>query len=329
MYNWEIDVAVLIIFFTRDKQLRQTFEAVKKARPRKLLLWQDGPRNENDISGITACRDIVKDIDWECEVHTHYNEKNYGCDPSTFYSHKWAFSIVDKCIVLEDDFVANQSFFKFCKELLDKYEEDERINHICGMNMLGDYADCQYDYFFGFTGSNAWASWKRVVDGWGESYSFLHNESAIKNLRSIYGKKFERWYSKAKQREKTGVPYWESILCFDSIMNSRLAVIASKNMVNNIGMTADSTHSNTQTKFLTKTEQSLFNLKTYELEFPLKHPPYVIADLEYTKRLNKFFGVGHPLIRAGRRIYHCWKYFIYGELFKKIGVKFKQLFKGN
>lgn len=323
MKNWEIDVAVLIIFFKRDEQLRKTFDAVKKAKPKKLFLWQDGPRNDTDLDGIEKCRRIVEDIDWDCEVHKMYNEKNYGCDPSTFFSHKWAFSMVDKCIVLEDDFVANQSFFRFCKELLDKYENDTRINHICGMNMLGNYTSSQYDYLFNFTGSNAWASWRRVIDGWDESYSFLHDKEYISKLRKLYGKKFDRWLKVANQRETTGVPYWESILCFDSILNSRLAIIATRNMVENIGMTSDSTHSNTQLKYLTKTEKRLFNLPTYELEFPLKHPPYVVPDLQYAEELDRFFGIGHPLISLGRKAYHCVMYLIYGELFKKIAIKLK------
>ena len=105
---WAIDVAVLCIFFVRDECFAKVFAAVKQARPRVLLLWQDGPRENrpNDQIGIQKCREIAEDIDWDCEVHRFYNEKNYGCDPSTFYSHKWAFSIVDKCIVLEDDLVA-------------------------------------------------------------------------------------------------------------------------------------------------------------------------------------------------------------------------------
>ena len=42
---------------------------MRKARPSKLFLYQDGPRNEKDLKGIQACRTIVEQIDWECEVH--------------------------------------------------------------------------------------------------------------------------------------------------------------------------------------------------------------------------------------------------------------------
>ena len=118
------DIAVLLLFFTRSDTFAQVFEAVRQARPSKLFLYQDGPRGEQDMAGIMACREIVSDahIDWECEVHRQYLEHNQGCDPSGFRSHQWAFSLADKVIVLEDDVVPAQSFFPFCKEMLDRYE---------------------------------------------------------------------------------------------------------------------------------------------------------------------------------------------------------------
>lgn len=37
-----VDVSVLILFFNRPKLLAQVFEQVKKARPARLFLYQDG-----------------------------------------------------------------------------------------------------------------------------------------------------------------------------------------------------------------------------------------------------------------------------------------------
>ena len=325
MKEWKIDVPVLLIFFARPDTLEKVFESIREARPSTLLLWQDGPRENrpDDIENVEKCRKIVENIDWDCNVYKKYNEKNYGCDPSTFYAHKWAFSIVDKCIVMEDDFVAKQCFYTFCKELLDKYENDERINHICGMNVLGENKDCSYDYFFGYLGSNAWASWKRVVDGWKEDYAYLDDDYAINNLLKL-DKVMKKRYAKWQRRRKTGIPFWESILCIDSLMNSRLVIIATKNMVENIGMTIDSTHSNTKTEYLTKAEKQLFNIPTYEIDFPIKHPPHVVADVAYFEKLNYFFG-GPLHVRLYRKVYHFIKYLLYGQIFKKIKSKFKKV----
>ena len=65
------DVAVLILFFNRPDMLANLFKQIKQARPSKLLLFQDGARNNDDLPKIMACREIVADenIDWECEIH--------------------------------------------------------------------------------------------------------------------------------------------------------------------------------------------------------------------------------------------------------------------
>ena len=96
-YPAKTDIAVLLLFFTRSDTFAQVFEAVRLARPSKLFLYQDGPRDERDMAGIEACRQIVSDehIDWECEVHRRYLDHNEGCDPSGFRSHQWAFSLAE------------------------------------------------------------------------------------------------------------------------------------------------------------------------------------------------------------------------------------------
>lgn len=51
----QVDVAVLILFFNRPEPLSAVFEQVRKARPSKLFLYQDGARGEKDMPGILAC----------------------------------------------------------------------------------------------------------------------------------------------------------------------------------------------------------------------------------------------------------------------------------
>ena len=107
----KFEVPVLLIFFCRDEVFRHVFECVKKVKPTKLYLYQDGARCESDKPGIQACRDIVSQVDWECDVHTFYQDKNVGCDPSEYIAQKWMFEKEDRGIVLEDDDVVSNSFF--------------------------------------------------------------------------------------------------------------------------------------------------------------------------------------------------------------------------
>ena len=51
-----IDVSVLILFFNRPDFLQKVFDEVKKARPTRLFLYQDGPRGEQTWNA--SCSDV-------------------------------------------------------------------------------------------------------------------------------------------------------------------------------------------------------------------------------------------------------------------------------
>lgn len=70
-----MDISVLILFFNRPEVLKPVFDEVRKAQPARLFLYQDGPRGERDMPGIEACRKIVEQVDWPCEVHRMFQEK--------------------------------------------------------------------------------------------------------------------------------------------------------------------------------------------------------------------------------------------------------------
>lgn len=305
-YPAKNDIAVLLLFFTRSDTFQQVFNEVRKARPSRLFLFQDGPRGERDMAGIEACRQIVSDdqIDWECEVHRNYQEQNLGCEPAEYYAQKWAFSLADKCIVLEDDDVPSQSFFPFCKEMLDKYEYDERITLISGFNMDEVTADIPYDYFFTSAFSIwGWASWRRVIDQWDEHYTFLDDSYNLGLLKSLIK---QRNYSSdilkmAYDRKKDGKPYYESIFWTSMLFNSGLAIMPAKNMIRNIGATENSTN---YSAFDTMPHglKRIFTMKSYDIDFPLHHPAYVIEDVNYIRRMYRYNAWGHPWIKVGRSI---------------------------
>ncbi len=301
----KIDIAVLILFFNRPDHLQKVFDEVRRARPSRLFLYQDGPRGPRDLPGIEACRDVVADIDWECDVQHMYQERNYGCDPSEYISQKWAFSMADKCIVLEDDDVPSQSFFPFCKEMLDRYEHDERIMMISGFNTDEVSPDVPYDYFFTSVFSIwGWASWRRVIDKWDATYAFLDNKYAMKCLSDIMR---QRQYCQdtleaCYDHRDSGREYYETIFWSAMVMNGGLAVMPTRNMINNLGVTADSTHFAGSLDTMPRRLRRLFTMKRFEVDFPLIHPRYVIEDVSYKERTYRTYAYGHPWIKIGRSL---------------------------
>ena len=324
-----IDVAVLILFFNRPDHLKEVFDEVRKARPSQLFLYQDGPRGERDMTGIEACRKVVEDIDWECEVHRKYQERNYGCDPSEYLSQKWAFSVVDKCIVLEDDDVPSQSFFPFCKELLDRYEDDERIWMISGFNIDEVTPDTPYDYFFTQTCNIwGWASWRRVIDQWDGKYSFLDDDYAMQRLRGVvHARKYRNEFIKmCYDHRAAGKEFYESIFWSSMILNNAMAIMPTRNLINNRGLTADSTHFTGSIYTTPRAFRRIFTMKRHELQFPLRHPQYVIEDTSYKDRLYRINAWGHPWLKTCRSLEELWLNLRHGN-FKQIGQAISNRFR--
>lgn len=253
-YPAKTDIAVLLLFFTRSDTFRQVFEAVRQARPSKLFLYQDGPRGERDMKGIEACREICSDaqIDWQCEVHRRYLDHNEGCDPSGFRSHQWAFSLADKVIVLEDDVVPSQSFFPFCKEMLDRYEHDERISMVAGFNIDEQTRDCGADSYFFTTAFSiwGWASWRRVAQRWDPSYAFMHDPEMLAKLERVARERHLRsdMLQMFRDHSQSGKAYFETIYWADMLLHDSLAIMPRENQINNIGLTGDSTHFSAELK---------------------------------------------------------------------------------
>ena len=284
MFKSKIDVAVLLLFFARPEQTAKVFEQIRKARPSRLFLYQDGPRGERDLNGIESCRKIVEDIDWECDVHKYYQENNLGCDPSEYISQKWMFSFVDKGIVLEDDDVPSQSFFPFCKELLDKYEHDTRIGMICGQCHL-ESVDVGADYFFSSRGPIwGWASWKRVIDTWDPDYKWLDNDIVLEQLKKSKLLTQKRINDSISKRA-TGKAHYEDFSSITRILYNQLAIIPAKNLISNIGISNEGTHYGNSLLDLPPKNRRLLYMKVYDLDFPLKHPEYIYENKYLTQKI--------------------------------------------
>lgn len=303
----KIDVAVLILFFNRPEHLKKVFEEVRKARPSRLFLYQDGPRSEKDLDGIMKCREVVDNIDWECDVQRMYQERNYGCDPSEYISQKWAFSMADKCIVLEDDDVPSQSFFPFCKEMLDRYEHDERVTMIAGFN-TDEVTPSEESYFFTRVFSIwGWASWSRVIMNLDGDYGFVKDSQRFATLCEKVRRYNQRsdMPQMALQHAASGIQYFESIFWAYMLLHDGLAVMPRVNMINNIGLNSG-THYSTQLDLMPKDLRRTFTMKRLDLHFPLVHPDKVEERTDYQERHYKRMAWNNPWQKVRYSLEELW-----------------------
>ncbi len=128
---------VALFVFNRPDLTARVFEVVRAAQPPVLFVSADGPRPDrpDDERLCRETREIVQAVDWPCDVHWNLREQNLGCGPAMSQGISWVFEHVDRAIILEDDCIPDPSFFPFCDELLERYEDDSRVMQIAGSNL--------------------------------------------------------------------------------------------------------------------------------------------------------------------------------------------------
>ena len=53
--EYRCNTPILLIFFNRPDTFSKVFEQVRRAKPKTLILAQDGPRDDNDLMLIKQC----------------------------------------------------------------------------------------------------------------------------------------------------------------------------------------------------------------------------------------------------------------------------------
>ena len=265
---------VIFVIFNRPEPTRQAFEAIRAARPSKLLVVADGPRanNPQDAEKCAAVRAIIDSVDWDCDVVRNFSDYNMGCRLRVSSGITWAFELVDHAIILEDDCLPSSSFFPYCAELLKRYEYDNRVMVISGTNHLFGRSDTTSSYYFSrFPHIWGWATWRRAWSKYDLDMTHWPEIRERKLFHQYFATRSEshRWDSILQSVYDGKVDTWDYQWGYSIWANSGLSITPARNMVRNIGFHAEATHT---------TRNSIYStLRAEELTFPLSHPDYVLA----------------------------------------------------
>lgn len=275
--NFETPIAYFI--YNRPELVAVTFEAIRKIHPRKLFIIADGPKDEKDKIQCEAARMLTEKIDWDCLVERNYSEKNIGCRSRVSSGISWFFDNVPEGIILEDDCLADNSFFYYCRELLDKYRNDERIMCISGDNYQNGIKRGETSYYFSiFNHCWGWATWKRawnLYDLEMKNYDQAETKSWMSGNISGYFNKIY-WLDQFKKSRENKLNSWAVPWTYACWSHSGLTCLPNSNLVGNLGHGEKSTH--------TKKDHHLANLPISAISLPLSHP----RKIEVDKKADKY-----------------------------------------
>jgi hypothetical protein len=278
-----LDTPILFLIFNRPQLTEQIFDAIRQARPSRLYIAADGPRQNKpgELENCLAARSVALNVDWDCKVETLFRDVNLGCGEGVSTAITWFFDHEPEGIILEDDCLPSPDFFPFCAELLKHYRHDKRVMAIGGCNLVPEGLR-KSDFSYCFSNHNniwGWASWRRAWDLYDyemtdyqkvKKQGYLNKDQFSSDYEFDYFQwVFERTFLFP---EITWDYQWE----FVRRINSGLTILPHKNLITNLGFGEDATHT---TNPLDKSS----NLKREQLSFPLVHPPFVLPDLEADK----------------------------------------------
>lgn len=273
---------ILFLVFNRPDTTEKVFNVIKKIKPLRLYISADGPRDSkpNEKEKCELTRKITENVDWECKVFRNYSDENLGCKKGVTKGINWFFENEEAGIILEDDVIPNDSFFTLCSELLNRYQNDNRIMHIGGTNFQDGITRGNGSYYFSrLCHVWGWATWKRAWSLYdvnisnfnADSYEKdIYNFMPIDGLRKHYKKYFELVKS-------NNLDTWDFQWVYTVWKNEGLSIIPNKNLVSNIGFGDEATHTKSK-------DDNLAHIETNEIG-SIIHPPLI----EYCKEADEYF----------------------------------------
>ena len=272
---------ILFIIFNRPDTAEKVFNEIKKIKPKKLFVSADGPRENKpgEKEKCLATRKIIDQVDWECEVYKKYSDVNLGCKLGVSSGIDWFFKNVEQGIILEDDCLPAQSFFKFCEELLEKYKNNEKIMMISGDNFQNNRRRGDDSYYFSkLSHIWGWATWRRAWEHYSVNMEGYPKFKQDKKINAIWSKEYIRkyWLDTFDQAYENKIDTWDYQWAFSIWKMDGLCVIPNYNLISNIGFRDDATH--------TKSANKLANQKIQSMDI-IKHP----FKIEQNKKADNYY----------------------------------------
>lgn len=283
---------ILLIGFNRPDFMRAQIEAVRVAKPPRLYLAVDGPRQNRpgEVEKCRAVQECAQLVDWPCEVKTRFSEENLGCKMGVCGAITWFFENEAAGIVLEDDCRPTTDFLRFASEMLDRYRDNERIGLVAGFNAFDLQSDRQASYHFSeHLDIWGWASWRRVwqkYDVTMKKYRDRVDRLIAQSKMSAYGKRF---MMQGLAAVCSGLNTWDFQFSLMFLAEGYLAVSPREKLVANAGVCdVAATHTGGYNYYAPRFA------KAGRLAFPLVHPSSVICDEWADRRREQMEGAIFP-----------------------------------
>ncbi len=280
-----MNIPILLFVYNRIDTTRKVLESIRYNHVHKLIIFQDGPKKDDDPNWEIV-NELINQIDW-CDKEIIVSKQNKGLVASILQGLNYSFQRYDAAIVIEDDCCLHKDFYRFVKAGLEKYSNDKSIYSITGYRWPIKIPD-RYNnsiYVSYRISSWGWATWKDRWDDFSKDYGILARikENPSKNCYlEWYGRDLERMLAGNLGRSENS---WAVFWALSVIDKEGKTISPVKNLISHIGYGNNSgVHNTIRTVF----DMDLYG-GDYEFEFPDKITSAYELEEEFYDMIKKHF----------------------------------------
>ena len=257
------EIPLLLITFNRSDHTRRTIEALRVQQPPLVYVFQDGPRVGNVKDGVSCklVREVIEhEIDWKCELHTHFSETNRGCRDAIVYAISSVLKEHESVIVVEDDIITSPAFYIYMCKALEYYRNRPTVWSISGHSHSPEKFQVPEDYDYDVFASPrlfnwGWGTWR---DRWERTdWTMSYYDDFMRHLyeRQAFSRGGDDMIPMLIDEHEGLSSAWDIQFAFAHFTNHAVSIVPCVSYTYNIGQDGSGTHCynvkrDTETPFL-------------------------------------------------------------------------------
>ncbi|RKD20178.1 sugar transferase [Pelobium manganitolerans] len=244
---------IALFVYNRPYHTQKTVESLQAnhlAKDSDLFIFADGAKAEKDQKAVQQVADYIATVDGFKSVTIVKQHKNLGLASSIIKGVTYLSDNFGKFLVFEDDLVCSPHTLSYLNDALQRYEDDERVYHICAsMHPLKVTEAMPQTFFYRTPHSCGWASWKRAWDKFNPDIDDLMSQFDAQKINDFtFDGKMNFWKQmnafKAGKNSSWAIRWYASVF-----LNKGLALNVTHSLIQNIGHDGSGVHSDVESTY--------------------------------------------------------------------------------
>jgi hypothetical protein len=247
--------SALIIGYSRPSGVHTLLNSLKSNHVERVYVSIDGPRNESDKINQDKIQEILKDFKENAglEVFVKSNVTNLGVAAGVLSAIDWFFSNEEEGLILEDDLVVGDDFYRFASVGLEKFSNDSTVWMISGTQLFPNQTSDASETWTNYPMIWGWAGWAKK---WRVMRVALLQPKKVPVLK-LANPRHLFWSIGANRALNGKVDTWDIPLAYEFWSLGKICILPPVNLISNVGDDDSSTHTSSDNSALRQKIQVL------------------------------------------------------------------------